>query len=153
MKEFKFQTEIWLPRRREEVFPFFADARNLQIITPPWLKFQALTPMPVEMKVGARIDYQLHVHGFPLRWQSEITAWEAPYRFVDEQRKGPYRRWVHEHVFEMRPGGTLCRDNVRYAAPGGWLIEQLFVRRDLERIFAFRSKKLMELFGDGRCSA
>lgn len=150
MRELTFQTELWLPRQRDEVFPFFADARNLQTITPPWLNFQLLTRMPMEMKVGARIDYQLRVHGFPMRWQSEITSWEPPCRFVDEQRKGPYRQWNHEHLFEERLNGTLCRDNVRYAAPGGWLVELLFVRRDLERIFAFRSKKLTEIFGDGR---
>src|SRR5437660_4897369 len=134
MRESTLHAELWLPRRRDEVFRFFSDAHNLQAITPAWLKFEVLASKPIEMKVGARIDYKLRVHGLPFRWQSEITKWEPPQVFVDEQRRGPYRQWIHEHGFEERDGGTLCTDNVRYAAPGGRLIERLFVRRDVERI-------------------
>jgi ligand-binding SRPBCC domain-containing protein len=146
MKEFTFHQELWLPRRRDEVFPFFADACNLETLTPPWLSFRILTPAPVAMRSGTLIDYQLRVHGLPLRWRSEITAWDAPHRFVDEQRRGPYRLWIHEHRFEEHNSGTLCVDHVRYAVFGGRLVEWLFVRRDLERIFAFRRAKLLELF-------
>ena len=149
MKDATFQAELWLPRPRSEVFPFFADAHNLQSITPPWLRFHVLTPSPIDIKAGVRIDYQIRVHGLPLRWQSEITVWEPPYRFVDEQRRGPYRRWIHEHRFVERDGGTLCSDSVRYAVLGGWLMERLFVRRDVERIFAFRQTRLTEIFGSG----
>lgn len=144
------RTEIWLPCPRAEVFPFFADARNLETLTPPWLHFEVLTPEPIAMRAGVRIDYRLRVHGIPLRWQSEISVWEPPVRFVDEQRRGPYRLWHHEHTFEERDGGTLCGDVVRYAAPGGPLrplIERLLVRRDVERIFAFRAARMRELFG------
>ena len=147
MKESTLQTALWLPRPRDEVFCFFSDAHNLQAITPAWLQFRVLTSQPIEMKAGARIDYKFRVHGFPLRWQSEITKWEPPHLFVDEQRRGPYRQWIHEHRFEERDGGTLCTDNVRYAALGGRLIERLFVRRDVERIFAFRQRKMLEIFG------
>ncbi len=141
-----FESEIWLPRAREEVFEYFSRAANLEEITPPWLHFSILTPEPIQMAKGLRIDYRLSVHGIPLRWQSEITAWDPPYRFVDEQRRGPYRRWIHEHIFEERDGGTVAKDRVRYAAPGGWLIEKLFVARDVERIFAFREAKLLAMF-------
>lgn len=142
-----FETELWLPRKREEVFQFFAEAGNLEALTPPWLSFAILTPQPVKLKAGALIDYRLRLHGLSLRWQTEITAWEPPRRFVDEQRRGPYRLWVHEHLFEERDGGTLARDHVQYAAPGGWLVERLFVRRDIRRIFEFRRAKLASLFG------
>jgi len=145
-----FEMEQWLPRLRAEVFPFFADAANLEAITPPWLQFRILTPPPLVMRPGLRIDYQLRIHGFPARWQSEITAWEPPARFVDEQRRGPYRWWRHEHLFEERDGGTLCRDRIEYAAPGGpfrsW-IERLWVRPDIERIFAYRRETLARRFG------
>jgi hypothetical protein len=137
---FTLQAELWLPRRCEEVFPFFADAFNLEFITPPWLKFEVLTPRPIQMRAGLRIDYRLRLRGFPLRWQSEITAWEPPCRFVDEQRCGPYRAWVHEHTFEDRDSGTLTRDLVRYDVIGGRLINALFVRRDLERVFHFQKQ-------------
>jgi ligand-binding SRPBCC domain-containing protein len=143
------RSEIWLPRPLEETFAFFADAANLQTITPGWLDFTILTPRPIQMRVGALIDYRLRVRGFPIRWQSEITAWEPPHRFVDEQRRGPYRLWVHEHHFETRDSGTQVADLVRYAAPGGRLVDWLFVRRDVERIFKFRRETLLTLFGKG----
>ena len=146
------RSELWLPRPLEEVFAFFADASNLQELTPDWLDFSILTPRPITMCRGALIDYRLKVHGIAIRWQSEITAWEPPLRFVDEQRRGPYRLWVHEHTFAARDGGTQVGDVVRYAAPGGFLIEWLFVRRDVERIFDFRRRKLLERFGGGDAS-
>lgn len=139
--------DLWLPRPPKEVFPFFADAGNLDAITPPWLRFEILTPLPVAMRVGAQIDYRLRLWGIPLRWRSEITAWEPPHRFVDEQRRGPYRAWIHEHTFAGRDGGTLVADRVRYAVPGGPLVDRLFVRRDVARIFRFRQARLLDLFG------
>lgn len=128
------------------MFPFFADARNLERITPPWLRFRILTPGPIEMRVGALIDYRLRIRGVPVRWRTRIAAWEPPHRFVDEQVRGPYRRWVHEHTFEPTDGGTLCRDRVEYAVPGGALIARLLVRPDVERIFAYRRAVLASLF-------
>jgi ligand-binding SRPBCC domain-containing protein len=147
MKTHIFKSELWLPCPIDKVFGFFANAHNLQAITPAWLEFQILTPEPITMRVGALIDYKLRVHGLPLRWQTEITAWQPPHRFVDEQKRGPYRLWIHEHRFEPKDGGTLCADQVRYAVPGGELAHRLFVRRDVERIFAFREMKLHELLG------
>ena len=143
---FTLEAELWLPRPRDEVFRFFADAFNLEALTPPWLKFEVLTPRPIEMRVGLRIDYRLRLRGLPLRWQSEITAWEPPVRFVDEQRRGPYRAWIHQHTFEERDGGTLARDRVRYDVIGGRLVNRFFVRRDVEKIFGFRQEKLLEIF-------
>ncbi len=142
-----YQCELWLGSPIEEVFAFFSDARNLQAITPDWLNFSVITPGAIEMRPGAIIDYRLRLHGFSIRWQTEITAWEPPVRFVDEQRRGPYKLWIHEHRFEPRDGGTVASDLVRYAVPGGKLVDWLFVRRDVERIFAFRRAKLLERFG------
>jgi ligand-binding SRPBCC domain-containing protein len=136
----------WLPRPVSGVFPFFADAANLDGLTPPWLRFEVLTLRPVEMRIGVRIDYRLRLHGLPLRWQSEITAWQPPFRFADEQRRGPYRAWIHEHTFMEQDGSTLIRDHVRYRVPGGWLADRLFVRRDVAKIFAYRQQKLAEVF-------
>jgi hypothetical protein len=144
--QFTLAAEQWLPRRREELFPFFADARNLETLTPSWLRFVVRTPPPIVMRVGLRIDYQLRLRGLPLRWQSEITVWDPPHRFVDEQRRGPYRVWHHQHTFAERDGGTLVGDTVRYAVFGGPLVERLLVRRDLNHIFAFRQRRLAELF-------
>jgi len=147
MKIRTFQTQLWLPLLPAEVFPFFADARNLEAITPPWLRFEVLTPGPILMRPGALIDYRLKVHGFPLRWQTVISAWEPPGRFVDEQLHGPYRLWRHEHVFVERDGGALCLDRVEYCAPGGWLVDRAFVRREIERIFHYRQSALPRALG------
>lgn len=135
---FTIDTQQWFARPIDEVFAFFADAFNLEQITPPWLHFHVITPAPIPMRAGTLIDYKLRLHGIPIRWRSEITAWEPPFFFVDEQRKGPYRLWHHEHRFESRDGGTLVTDHVDYRVIGGRLINRFFVRRDLDRIFAFR---------------
>jgi len=129
-----------------DVFPFFADARNLEALTPPWLHFEISNPSPIEMRTGTLIDYRLRVHGLPLRWRSEITAWDPPHRFVDEQRRGPYRAWRHEHRFTAEGGGTLVEDDVTYAVLGGAIVDRLLVRRDLQRIFAFRREALRAVF-------
>ena len=146
---FTLETQFFLPRPLEIVFPFFADAGNLETLTPTWLRFEIVTPSPIVMHSGALIDYRLRLHSIPLHWQSEITAWEPPHRFVDEQRRGPYRTWIHEHTFTESKGGCEVRDFVRYAAPGGWLVDRLFVRHDVRRIFEYRTRKLQELFVNG----
>ena len=143
-------TELWLPRPVPRVFDFFSDAWNLDTLTPPWLHFRILTPRPIPLAFGTRIDYRLRWRGIPLLWTTEISAWEPPYRFVDRQVAGPYRQWVHEHTFEAQQGGTLLRDRVDYAVPG-WLVEpflhRLIVGPDVRRIFAYRGQRMRELFG------
>jgi ligand-binding SRPBCC domain-containing protein len=146
MRTHRLHSELWLPKLREEVFPFFADARNLQKITPPWLDFRITTPGEIDMREGAFIDYKLKVHGIPLRWRSEITVWEPPTRFVDKQLKGPYRLWNHEHRFEEKDGGTLVIDEVEYSVYGGELIRKLFVARDVTKIFGYRTERMREIF-------
>jgi ligand-binding SRPBCC domain-containing protein len=136
-----------LPRGREEVFSFFADAGNLESITPATLRFRILTPRPIVMRVGSIIDYRLSIHGIPVRWQTEITLWDPPHRFVDEQRRGPYWRWVHEHRFREEGDATIVEDRVEYLVPGGRLVHGLFVGRDVRRIFEFRERTMSRLFG------
>ena len=147
MRASALDTQIHVAAPIEEVFRFFADARNLEKLTPPFLKFNVLTEGEIDMQAGTRIDYELRVRGIPLKWQSEITVWEPPRRFVDEQRRGPYRSWVHEHRFEACEGGTLVRDHVDYAVWGGFIVDRLFVARDLRKIFAYREKMLRKTFG------
>lgn len=142
----EFQTELWLPLPPEQLFPFFADAASLDAITPPWLHFQIVTPPPIEMREGALIDYKLRVRGLPLRWRTRINVWQPPHCFVDEQLRGPYLQWIHEHIFEPRDGGTLARDHVRYAAPFDWLTHRWLVRPDIEKIFKFRAEALTRRF-------
>jgi ligand-binding SRPBCC domain-containing protein len=141
-----------IPRPREAVFAFFADASNLEEITPPFLRFRILTPAPVEMRTGARIDYALSLFGIPLRWRSRITAWEPGVRFVDEQESGPYASWRHVHEFESDGAATLVRDVVDYSLPMGplgSLAHALFVERTLGRIFDFRREAIRRRFDPG----
>ena len=141
--------ELWLPADRRTVFSFFANARNLEAITPPWLNFEILTAGEIRMQAGTLIDYRLRVHRVPLRWRSEITVWDPPRRFVDEQRRGPYRHWRHTHLFFDLDGGTLCLDEAEYSVPGGRFINWLLVRRDIEAIFAYRTEALRRHFPPG----
>ncbi len=149
MKTFHLDSNLRLPKPLYEVFTFFADAYNLEEITPSFLGFEVLTPRPVPMKVGQIIDYKLRLRGLPVRWRSEITAWDPPFRFIDEQRKGPYKLWIHEHRFTELDGMTLCEDHVEYAVPGGSIVNTLFVEKDVKAIFDFRRRKLAEIFGCG----
>ena len=132
-----------------DAFEFFADARNLERITPDWLGFEIATPGTVEMRPGALIDYRLRLRGIPLRWRTRIDVWEPPRRFVDLQLRGPYSLWEHSHTFI--PDGdeaVVIADRVRYALPLGPLGElahRLLVRRDLERIFEHRRNSVAQL--------
>jgi len=127
----------------ERAFEFYAEARNLEAITPPWLGFRMITQGTIEMRAGALIDYRLKLHGVPVRWRTRIEVWEPPLRFVDVQLRGPYSLWEHTHTFE-RDGddAVLITDRVRYAlplGPLGGIAHAIFVRRDLERIFNYRA--------------
>jgi ligand-binding SRPBCC domain-containing protein len=140
-----------LPGSPESVFPFFADAGNLEAITPPWLRFAVVTPRPIAMGVGTLIEYRLTLHRLPISWLTQIAVWEPGVRFVDVQLNGPYRLWHHTHEFAADgAGGTLMRDTVRYALPFGPLGEvahRLSVARDLERIFDFRRAEVARRLG------
>ena len=136
-----------------EVFAFFSDASNLDALTPPFLHFRILTPMPIELCAGAQLDYQLSLFGVPVRWRTRITDWRPEERFVDEQESGPYALWRHTHEFEDRGASTLMRDVVDYSeplGPIGTLAHVLFVRRTLDRIFDFRRDAIARLLdGNG----
>lgn len=149
MKFHTLRRERQIPRRIEEVFRFFSDARNLEAITPPWLGFRTLTPGPIQIAAGTRIRYRLSLHGVPVTWTTGIRRWDPPRRFIDVQLSGPYRLWHHTHRFEPHDGGTLMSDVVRYRLPFGPLgrmVNALLVRRDVERIFDYRNRRIEEIF-------
>ena len=148
----RLERSVLVARPLEEVFAFFADASNLESITPRFLRFRILTPVPIEMRAGSRIDYALSLFGIPLRWVTRIAAWEPGIRFVDVQERGPYALWRHTHEFERREGATRVRDVVEYAlplGPLGALAHALFVRRALDRIFDFRRDAIRRLLEEG----
>ena len=140
------RTEQRLSTPLDRVFEFFADAHNLQEITPPYLRFRILTPQPIDMQVGRLIEYRLRLHNIiPIYWQTEITAWEPPHRFVDEQRKGPYLYWIHQHQFYASGKETVAVDEVRYRPRFARLTQRWLVARDLRDIFNYRAQKLARL--------
>ena len=143
---YRLTTEMFVRLPREEVFEFFSDARELGRITPSWVNFRMLTPTPVDMHEGTLLDYKIRLHGVPIKWRTEICVWEPCSRFVDQQVRGPYKKWYHEHIFESVEGGTLVKDNVHYIVPFGDWVNRLFVQPDLEKIFRFRHDMLHEIF-------
>lgn len=147
-KGYRLTTEMFVPLPIEHVFDFFADANQLEHITPPWLGFQILTPAPIELQQGALLDYKLKLHGLPIKWRTEICHWEPPTSFIDQQLRGPYKRWYHKHVFEPTDGGTKVYDDVHYIVPLGGLVNRLFVQRELKKIFSYRQEQLQKIFAD-----
>ena len=147
----RLERRQFVARPLDEVFAFFAEAANLERITPPWLSFRVLTADPVQMAVGTLIDYRLRLHGIPLGWTSQIEVWNpdppAP-QFVDRAIRGPFSLWHHRHRFSASGEGTIVSDEVHYAPPLGALGEladRLIVARDLDRIFAHRRRAVAEI--------
>lgn len=149
MAEYILERKQIIERTREEVFDFFADAGNLERITPPELNFKIITPQPIDIKKGALIDYQLKLRGIPLRWKTEITQWNPPFDFVDTALKSPYKQWIHLHTFEESEAGeTIMKDLVRYRLPLEPLgdLAHFYVKKELKYIFDYRCKVIEEIF-------
>ena len=140
-------TAMSLPLDIQTVFAFFCEASNLERITPPELNFHIVTPVPIVMSEGTRIDYRLRLFGFPFKWSTNISLWDPPFRFVDEQIEGPYKLWIHIHRFSEDAGITTMQDEVHYRLPlwpTGETVHPL-VGAQLRRIFAFRRKAIEEI--------
>ncbi len=145
MYEFKQTTTLNYPI--QSVFDFFSNAENLERITPPIVGFRITTPTPIEIQEGTIIDYRLKIHGLPIRWRTLISTWEPPYRFVDEQLKGPYRQWIHKHSFESIEDGaaTQMTDHVQYSIFAGKLVH-FIIKKDIASIFDYRTKVIKTIF-------
>lgn len=146
---YRLQAEQWVPTGLPEVFDFFSAAQNLEELTPPSLRFCVLTPGPIAMSEGLRIDYRLRLQGVPFRWRSRITEWDPPHAFTDLQEKGPYLYWEHRHRFEAEDGGTRLCDVVDYRVPFGPLVHGWLVKPQLRRIFTYRGHVIAQRFGPG----
>ncbi len=149
-KDHELLLEQWVPRPIDEVFGFFSDAKNLELLTPPHLKFKVLSSSTDPLQAGTLIDYKLQLHGIPFRWQSLIGEWNPSTHFSDTQMRGPYKKWHHTHTFIEQDGGTLIRDHALYQLPlgvPGDTVAYYFVKKDLEKIFSYRITKTRELFG------
>ena len=137
--------ETVVPASLDETFGFFSDAFNLEKLTPPWLEFDVRSTPPLVMREGLEIEYRIVLHRVPVPWRSRIDVWEPGRRFVDRQIVGPYRWWRHEHRFEAVADGTRVIDDVEFL-PRFPLVTRRLVRRDVERIFAYRTSALETIF-------
>ena len=140
--------EQWVPQPLNKTFAFFKEARNLEKITPKFLKFKMLKQSTPELQEGTKINYSLSLHGFPISWQSMITDWKPNKKFSDVQLKGPYNHWRHTHEFEEKNGGTLIKDSILYKVPFGIpgdLVAGQLIKKDLEAIFNYRYKSIETL--------
>lgn len=149
MSEYILTREMMLDLARPVVFDFFADAGNLERITPTELRFHIFTPLPVDLREGALIEYRLRIYGIPINWRTEISLWNPPFEFIDRELKGPYKQWIHRHTFvEMDENKTLIRDEVKYRLPFEPLGELFhwFIRAKLDHIFDFRERAVREIF-------
>ena len=145
----RLERTTFIPRPRHEVFQFFADAHNLERITPPFLNFRILTPDPIIIQAGARIDYKIGLYGIPMKWKTLLEEFVQDSYFIDTQLSGPYKLWRHRHDFRSVEGGTEMRDTVDYTlpiGPLGRLVRVLFVRAQLVAIFKHRTKIIAETF-------
>jgi ligand-binding SRPBCC domain-containing protein len=149
MTVYTFECEMLAPVAIQDAFSVFENPYNLAEITPPWLNFKITTKDRVAMRKGAEIDYTIGYLGLPMNWKTLITEYEAPFLFVDEQIRGPYKLWRHTHTFRPCEAGTIVADRVEYALPLGVLgriAHALIVRRQLNAIFDFRQHRLAEMF-------
>jgi ligand-binding SRPBCC domain-containing protein len=130
-----------------DAFGFFSKARNLEEITPAWLRFEVLRA-PDELRYGSLLAYRLELFRVPIHWLTRIATWQPPRSFADEQISGPYPLWEHTHRFAPVDGGTEIYDHVRYRVPGGALghiVQRPFVGRWLDEIFDYRPARLREI--------
>lgn len=149
MSEHILEREQIIKRPIEEVFDFFADAVNLEKITPPELNFHIITTQPIEIKKGTLIEYQLKLRGIPIKWKTEITEWNPPFSFVDTALKSPYKQWIHLHEFSVGENGeTIMKDRVRYRLPLEPLgdLAHWYVKKELKYIFEYRYKVVEKYF-------
>ena len=152
MKLYTFKKEQKISKSIIDVFDFFSKPENLSVITPNKMDFKILTPSPIEMKEGTLIDYTVKIMSFPIRWRTLITKYDPPNMFIDQQLKGPYSMWHHTHLFEkINDNETLIKDVILYAVPFsfiGSITHSLYIKRDLEKIFDYRSQEIKRIFND-----
>ena len=136
-----YKQEQYINKPLSQVFPFFERPENLSMLTPNWLNFKIKTPSPIQMKTDAKIEYSIKLFGIPMKWETEIIKYSPPFLFIDEQKKGPYKKWVHTHSFEEINGKVLMKDKIDYDLYGGilkHLIHKFFVKPSITKIFEFR---------------
>ncbi|MFY0651102.1 MAG: SRPBCC family protein [Cyclobacteriaceae bacterium] len=147
---FTLECQQQLPLTLKESWDFFSSPKNLEKMTPSHMNFCITSGEPGKMYAGQIISYTVNIlPGLKSNWVTEISHVDDKKMFVDEQRFGPYSMWHHEHIFEETNYGTLMTDKVSYKIPFGILgilVESLFIRAQLRKIFEYRQETLNRLF-------
>jgi ligand-binding SRPBCC domain-containing protein len=149
MTDSTFECEQWVPSNIKDVFIFFAEAKNLESITPPHLNFKIIEMSTENITKGTLIDYKIRLYGAPMEWKTHIREFKENEMFIDEQLKGPYTKWLHTHTFQEKDGGTLIIDHILYKIPFGSLGNLIlgnFIRKDIQAIFNYRKNFIKEYF-------
>lgn len=149
MSRRRLSFESFVPLPIEPVFAFFSQPRNLASLTPPERGLE-IDDAPAVGSVGAAFRVRVRILFCKIAWTVRFVEWQPPHLFVDVQESGPMAYWRHEHSFLAVPGGTRVVDRIEYEPPGGLLsglIDSLFVRRDMEALFRYRSEKLPGVLG------
>jgi ligand-binding SRPBCC domain-containing protein len=133
-----FEYEFRLDAPIDRVYDLLSDVRLLNALTPSWFDLRVVDKGVPELRVGSEVDYRLKWRSLPRRWRSRIVEWCPSERFTYRQEVGPFRHFVHEHLFYAEGEGTRVVDRVDYSAPGGGLVGRLLVEPDLRRIFEYR---------------
>jgi ligand-binding SRPBCC domain-containing protein len=139
-----------VPAGLDEAFAFFERPENLEVITPPWLRFEIVETTDATIRVGTEISYRLRWRGLPMRWRTRIAECQPGVMFADEMTRGPYTLWYHRHLFSAVSGGVEIVDVVEYELPFGWLgrwVHAALIRAQLEAIFDYRRDAVAGIFG------
>ncbi|MCF8230222.1 MAG: SRPBCC family protein [Bacteroidales bacterium] len=149
---YQFKRQQKLPGNIEEIWDFISSPSNLKVITPEHMGFDIITEnLPEKMYPGMIIAYKVSpLPAYKTTWVTEITHVREKEFFVDEQRVGPYSMWHHEHHIEAIEGGVLMTDIVSYQPPYAFLgsiANNLLIRRQLKKIFAYRKTAMEKIFG------
>jgi ligand-binding SRPBCC domain-containing protein len=141
-----FEKTLTFKRPLAEVFDFFLAPANLTRVSPPELHLQ-LVDGPERLQLGSVITFKGRRWGIPQRVVSEVVVLEPNVCLVDQQRQGPFRKWIHTHRFAAVAHGTQVHDHIEFEPPGGLLgllVTADFISKDLEKVFAYRAEKLHE---------
>lgn len=147
--ELQLVFEQWVAKSPEEIWPFFCDEKNLEVLTPKHLSFHVKGKNTETIGMNTLINYRIRLRGIPMNWTSRIGEWDPPREFSDEQVSGPYKSWLHSHKFTPLAGGTLMTDIIRFRVPGGWpgrLVGLMHVKKEVEKIFSYRRKQIRATF-------
>ena len=99
------------------------------------------------INLGEFVTWEALHFGFRQQLTSEITAFQAPKHFRDEQINGIFKYLIHDHYFQEKGAVVQMTDIFNYQAPLGFLgsiAETLFLTQYLTRLLKNRNDIIKE---------